>query len=772
MKKTVITLLLCFGIFQNAFSQDFYDINTINTIEITFTQSNWDHILDSLYAAGNEERLVGTAVINGVQFDSVGVHYKGNSSYNPNRIKNPLNIKLDHIIEDQTLDGYGTLKLANVYKDPSFVREVLSYEIARKYMPASKANYIRVFINGTYLGLYTSVQSVDKFFMGNHFNSNENARFKGELANDSPQNPVVVWGYLGSDSTNYYDYYELKSDRGWQELVNFLDTLNNYPADVEDVLNVDRHLWMLAFDILMVNLDAPVNFGHNFYLYKDDAGQFNPIIWDLNENFGAFSMLLGPGGGPLNLTGMQQLDPFLNSTNPNYPIVSKILTNPVYKKMFVAHMKTIMNEIFANGWYRNRALEIQAIIDAEVQADPNKFYTYNDFLNNIDHTVGGGPGPGGQPIVGITQLMAGRLTFLNSQPEFQAAAPQISNVSSTPSIVTPNSEVWITAEVSGASVVKLGWRNSSSDRFEKIEMFDDGNHQDGLAGDGVYGVSVIAGAGQLQYYIYAENADAAAFSPARAEYEFYSIDVTAGDLVINEFMADNDNTVPDPAGEYDDWIELYNNSSNAISLNGYYLSDDGNDLTQWSFPDTSIAANGYLIIWADDDLNQAGLHANFKLSKSGEAIYLVAPDTSIIDEVTFAAQKTDTSTGRYPNGTGDFAMMLPSFASENSSPIVGITDTLYLTPTAFSLEQNYPNPFNPVTTIRYQLSTASLVELTIYNLNGQKVRTLVNERKPAGNYQIQWDGRDDSGRQVASGVYLYRIRAGAFSQTKKMILMK
>ncbi len=198
MKKIVITFLICFCISQNAFSQDFYDINNINTIEITFAQSNWDQILDQLYAAGNEDRLVGMALINGEQFDSVGVRYKGNSSYNPNQIKNPLNIKLDHVIEDQELDGYGTLKLANVFKDPSFVRETLSYEIARKYMAASNANYIKVTINGTYLGLYTSVQSVDKFFMANHFFSNDYARFKGELTDDSPQNQVTVWGYLGS----------------------------------------------------------------------------------------------------------------------------------------------------------------------------------------------------------------------------------------------------------------------------------------------------------------------------------------------------------------------------------------------------------------------------------------------------------------------------------------------------------------------------------------------------------------------------------------------
>ena len=151
----------------NSYSQDFYDINTVNTIDISFPQANWDHILDSLYEAGDEERLAGTVIINGEQFDSVGVRYKGNSSYNPNIIKNPLNIKLDHIIEDQELDGYGTLKLANVFKDPSFVRETLSYEIAGKYMAASKANYINVYINGNLNLIKVGTEKQNSMFLKN-----------------------------------------------------------------------------------------------------------------------------------------------------------------------------------------------------------------------------------------------------------------------------------------------------------------------------------------------------------------------------------------------------------------------------------------------------------------------------------------------------------------------------------------------------------------------------------------------------------------------------
>ncbi|MEA3445411.1 MAG: CotH kinase family protein, partial [Bacteroidota bacterium] len=162
IKNLFIITIIFLMLNSSAKSQELYDINSITTIEITFSESNWDQILDNLKAAGNEERLIGSAIINGIQFDSVGVRYKGNSSYQANQVKNPLNIKLDHVISNQDYDGYGTLKLSNCFKDPTFVREVLSYEIARNYMPASKANFAKVYVNGQYIGLYTSVQSVDK----------------------------------------------------------------------------------------------------------------------------------------------------------------------------------------------------------------------------------------------------------------------------------------------------------------------------------------------------------------------------------------------------------------------------------------------------------------------------------------------------------------------------------------------------------------------------------------------------------------------------------
>ena len=93
-------------------------------------------------------------------------------------------------------------------------------------------------------------------------------------------------------------------------------------------------------------------------------------------------------------------------------------------------------------------------------------------------------------------------------------------------------------------------------------------------------------------------------------------------------------------------------------------------------------------------------------------------------------------------------------------------------PTVFAVEQNYPNPFNPVTIVEYSVPTRARVTIDIFNVLGQKVRTLVDEMKSAGSYRAEWNGADDAGQPVSTGIYLYRFRAGDVVQAKKMLLLK
>ena len=93
-------------------------------------------------------------------------------------------------------------------------------------------------------------------------------------------------------------------------------------------------------------------------------------------------------------------------------------------------------------------------------------------------------------------------------------------------------------------------------------------------------------------------------------------------------------------------------------------------------------------------------------------------------------------------------------------------------PEAFSLEQNYPNPFNPMTTITYRLHQRSHVELTIFNVLGRAVRTLVQKELAAGEYSAVWDGRNEAGHPVPGGLYFYRLEADSFQKVAKMLFVK
>lgn len=137
-------------------------------------------------------------------------------------------------------------------------------------------------------------------------------------------------------------------------------------------------------------------------------------------------------------------------------------------------------------------------------------------------------------------------------------------------------------------------------------------------------------------------------------------------IVINELMPKNTQFGKDTAGEYDDWIELYNLSNEKIDISGYYLTDSKNNLTKWKFPENTILnKNGYLIVWADGDTLQAGLHTNYKLSALGETVLLLTPEMNVIEDVKYPATSLQQSYARIPNGTGNFSWTTPTFKTEN-----------------------------------------------------------------------------------------------------------
>ena len=378
------------------FSQSaFYETDAVREIQIDFYDENWDHLLDSLYVEGANGRILANVVIDGSTYYSVGVRYKGYSSVSVNNIKNPFNIKLNYVIEDQNHEGIDKLKLSNVIHDPSFLREVISYEVCRKYMPASHANYANLYINGVLWGLYTNVEAVNKAFLIENFGSKYAPFFKCNPADLNIQIGGLnsdLSNTHGPDSVDYTPYYDIESDFGWRNLYHLIDTLNTVPEEIDKVLNVDRTLWMHALNYSMINFDSYIGYGQNYYLYLDQANQFNPIIWDLNMSFGSFRLTdasqLFYGG--FDIAQAQNMDPLVHhnfiSVAPR-PLMTTLFESERNRKMYLAHIRTIVDENFVNQDYSTRAESLKEMISQDVLNDPNKFYSNDDFISNINDQV-------------------------------------------------------------------------------------------------------------------------------------------------------------------------------------------------------------------------------------------------------------------------------------------------------------------------------------------------------------------------------------------------
>jgi hypothetical protein len=141
-------------------------------------------------------------------------------------------------------------------------------------------------------------------------------------------------------------------------------------------------------------------------------------------------------------------------------------------------------------------------------------------------------------------------------------------------------------------------------------------------------------------------------------------------VVINELMASNSSIEQDPQGDYDDWIEIQNFGTTNINIGGMYLTDDLNNPTKWQFPSSTIVpAGGYLLVWADGEVSETGLHVNFKLDSDGESIGLFDADgETLIDSITFGEQITDISYGRFPDAADNWQFYdTPTPAAQNSS---------------------------------------------------------------------------------------------------------
>ncbi len=265
----------------------------------------------------------------------------------------------------------------------------------------------------------------------------------------------------------------------------------------------------------------------------------------------------------------------------------------------------------------------------------------------------------------------------------------------------------------------------------------------------------------------------------------------SGAVLINEVMADNDTIIADEMGEFDDWFELYNPGDTVVDISYWWVTDDITEPCKWTFPyGTTVPADGYLLIWADSDPEQGDLHTSFKLDADSEELALFGSDfigTDLCDSVSWIDMPTDSSWGRYPNGSATWQIcVVATPEAENEWGSVLVSDDVL--PEVFSMSA-YPNPFNSAVKISVDCHSreGANPEIEIFDINGRIVEEIpANETvgsRPASTVTNRTTG--DAGvaptaheyvwtpdESVGSGVYLVRAKGADDEITKRIVYLK
>jgi spore coat protein CotH len=447
-----------------------YDALTVRTFFLEFENVDWEKELADFN--NTDVEVPSKLTVDGKVYREVGVHFRGQSSYMmvPEGRKRSLNLSLDWVHEDQSLGGYRTFNLLNAHEDPTFLRAVLYMQIAREYLPAPKANFVRVVINGEDWGIYVSLQQFNKDFVKDWFDTTKGARWK------VPGSPNGRAGleYLGDDPAPYERLYEIKTKNNpesWAALINLCQVLNQTPADkleaaLEPILDLQATLKFLALENVMVNGDGYWTRASDYSIYLDRNGRFHIIPYDANETFKTGG---GPGGGPgfgrpgfggprmgrgrgfgpagQDATaptpdfagrpdprqrpgfgrspggGGVQLDPLVAMDDASKPLLSKLLAVPALRRQYLGYVREIAERWLDWDQLGPVALRYQALIAEEVKIDTRKLDSFEAFQNGVagepaaDETAG--PGHTG---VSLKSFAEQRRAFLLNHAEVLQAA--------------------------------------------------------------------------------------------------------------------------------------------------------------------------------------------------------------------------------------------------------------------------------------------------------------------------------------------------------------
>jgi hypothetical protein len=356
-----------------------YDPATLRTFFIDFEQSDWEAELVTFN--NTDVEVPATVTVDGRVYRDVGIHFRGNSSFNVgNGYKRSLNLSFDFVHDGQAIGGYRTLNFLNANTDPTLMRTVLSMHIARQYIPSPKANFVRVVINGENWGIYANAQQFNKEFVAEHFNTTKGARWKIPQGGGSGGG----FAYQGDDPARYRSFQIKSKDEpeAWAAIVDLARTLQQTPPEALEAalaprLDIDAYLRFLALDNVMASGDGFYVRGADYSLYRDPDGRFHFVFHDANEMFSSSGG--GRGGGGVTLS------PLYAQNDTGKPIISKVLAVPALRARYIGFVRDIAERSLDWNAIGPVVAQYRALIAADVARDTRKLYATDDFLYNTSN---------------------------------------------------------------------------------------------------------------------------------------------------------------------------------------------------------------------------------------------------------------------------------------------------------------------------------------------------------------------------------------------------
>ncbi len=406
--KFLLVIVLLFNLKSNAQNEgdSIFNSDQVHEIYITFNQvSYWDSL--TAYFS-TDQYMQGDLTMDGNLIPSVGVKFKGNSSYNNSSRKKSFKIDLNEYVSGQDINGLKKFNLNNGFKDPSFLREKIACDFYNEHgLHAPRCTFAKVYLNGVYWGLYNFIEETDtKQFLNKHFSYHDGNMFKGDPSGDLR--------YITNQASSYYSKYELHTNEtvnDWSDLVELITKINNSGAafhdSLETILNTSNFIdqWV-ALD-MFVNLDSYLGSGHNYFLYHDtNLDKFEWVAWDLNESFGTFRM-------SLSVSALKNLSLFYVPTPTNgRPLINNMVSNSNYRQLLIDKACEWLQYDFSNAALDGKIDSLANVIRPFVYADTNKFYTSQNFETNLSNDV---TVQGGAVIFGLKSFILERRNSLMSE---------------------------------------------------------------------------------------------------------------------------------------------------------------------------------------------------------------------------------------------------------------------------------------------------------------------------------------------------------------------